>query len=86
VLRDMRQWALRQNGATLRRTSPLVVYIDLKVEHQLREQAEAERQAAVEARLNEFLDWAERRWAQVGRERVRALDSRHLLTEHPLRT
>ncbi len=42
--------------------------------------------AAVEARLNEYLDWAEHRWAETARQRVRALDSRHLLTEHPLRT
>jgi hypothetical protein len=86
VLWDMHLWALRQHEAALRRTTPLEVYVELKVARQLLEQSEAAHQAAVEAKLNAFLDWAEQRWAQVGREHVRALDSRHLLTEHPLRT
>jgi hypothetical protein len=86
VLEELVEWALRQGEDTLRGTTPLEAYVEVKVARKQRERAEAERKVAVEAKLNEFFDWAERRWAQVGRERVRSLDSRHLLTEHPLRT
>lgn len=86
VLGELHSWALRQSEASLRRNTPLEVYVELDVALKLRERAQAEHQAAVQAKLEEFFDWAERRWAQVGHERVRALDSRHLLTEHPLRT
>jgi hypothetical protein len=86
VLEDLHAWALLQSEASLRKNTPLEVYLELKVTRKLQEQAEAERKAAVEAKLNEYFDWAERRWAQVGRERVRSLDSRHRLSEHPLRT
>jgi hypothetical protein len=40
----------------------------------------------VDAKLEEFLDWGEQRWAEVAQERVRLVAPRHLLTEHPLRT
>jgi hypothetical protein len=41
---------------------------------------------AVEARLEEYLDWAQARWADTARQRVRRIAPGHLLTEHPLRT
>jgi hypothetical protein len=48
-------------------------------------QADA-RQLAVEARLEEYLDWAEVRWAQTAHQRVRRIAPGHLVTENPLRT
>lgn len=44
------------------------------------------RQLAVEVRLEEYLDWAQARWAQTAHQRVRRIAPGHLLTEHPLRT
>lgn len=49
-------------------------------------QEEARRQAAVEAKLDEFYAWAVARWNEAAQERVRLVAPRHLLTEHPLRT
>jgi hypothetical protein len=86
VLWDMHLWALRQSEAELRRRPPLEVYAELKAEREHQERKEAERQAAVEARLEEYWKWAEARWEQTSRERVRRVAPRHLLTEHPLRT
>jgi hypothetical protein len=86
VLWDLHLWALRQSEAVLRRRSPLEVYAELKSQRQEQEQREAERQAAVEERLEEYWKWAEARWEQTSRERVRRVAPRHLLTEHPLRT
>jgi hypothetical protein len=86
VLWDLHLWALRQSEAGLRRRTPLEVYAELKAEREHQERQEAERQAAVEARLEEYWQWAEARWAETSRERVRRVAPRHLLTEHPLRT
>lgn len=89
ALQDLRDWVQRQSEATLRRRMPVEVYVDLKLARLAREQREreeAERQAAVDAKLEEFFDWAERRWAEAAQERVRLIAPRHLLTEHPLRT
>jgi hypothetical protein len=47
---------------------------------------EAERLAAMEAKLHEFFDWAEVRWASTAQKRVRLVGPHHLMTEHPLRT
>jgi hypothetical protein len=86
VLWDLHLWALRQNEGGLRQRTPLEVYTELKAEREHWEQQQAERQAAVEARLEEYWKWAESRWAETARERVRLVAPRHLLTEHPLRT
>ncbi|MDY7227743.1 pre-toxin TG domain-containing protein [Hyalangium rubrum] len=86
VLLELQQWALSQDEATLRRHRPLEVYAELKAERQERERQEARRQAEVEAKLEEYLDWAQTRWGETARERVRRVAPGHLLTEHPLRT
>jgi len=86
ALQELLQWARRQNEAELRRRMPVEVYLELKQTREQREREEAQRQAAVDARLEEFFDWAERRWAEAAQERVRLVAPRHLLTEHPLRT
>ena len=87
ALSDLRSWVQGQSEATLRRRMPIEVYVDLKLARKQREREEAERQAAVAAKLEEFFDcWAERRWADAAEERVRLVAPRHLLTEHPLRT
>jgi hypothetical protein len=86
VLWDLHLWALRQSEAALRRRTPLEVYAELKAEREHQQRQEAEHQAAVEARLEEYWKWAEARWAETSRERVRRVAPRHLLTEHPLRT
>ncbi|WP_224249751.1 hypothetical protein [Hyalangium gracile] len=57
-----------------------------KQEREQKERADTQRQAVVEAKLDEFHAWAEARWAEAARERVRLVAPRHLLTEHPLRT
>lgn len=86
ALRELHQWALRQREAELRRRMPVEVYLELKHAREQREREEARRQAAIDAKLDEFFDWAERRWAEAAQERVRLVAPRHLLTEHPLRT
>jgi hypothetical protein len=86
VLWDLHLWALRQSEAGLRRRTPLEVYAELKAEREYQARQEAERQAAVEARLEEYWQWAMARWEQTSQERVRRVAPRHLLTEHPLRT
>ncbi len=86
ALWDLHQWALKQSEGGLRRRTPLEVYAELKAQREHQERQEAERQAAVEARLEEYWKWAEARWAETSRERVRRVAPRHLLTEHPLRT
>lgn len=86
ALQDLKSWVGSQSEATLRRRMPVEVYVDLRHAREQREREAAERQAAVEAKLEEFLDWAERRWAETAQERVRLIAPRHLLTEHPLRT
>ena len=67
-------------------TGALEAYPELKAQRREQERREAERQAAVEARLEEYWQWALVRWEQTSRERVRRVAPRHLLTEHPLRT
>ncbi len=47
---------------------------------------EEERWKRIEKRLDEYYAWGLERWEETARMRLRALDSRHLLTEHPLRT
>jgi Pre-toxin TG len=86
TLQELRSWTEQQSDATLRRRMPVEVYVDLKVARQHREREAAEHQEAVDAKLEEFFDWAERRWAEATQERVRLIAPRHLLTEHPLRT
>ncbi|MDY7225139.1 hypothetical protein [Hyalangium rubrum] len=86
VLWEMQLWTLRQSDRELRRRTPEEVYREFKVARELQDRHEAERQAAVDAKLEEFFQWGERRWAEVARERVRRVAPRHLLTEHPLRT
>ncbi|HVG60644.1 MAG TPA: hypothetical protein VNA24_18955 [Hyalangium sp.] len=93
ALRELHQWALHQREAELRRRMPVEVYLELKHAREQHEREEATRQAAiaakqaaVDAKLEEFFDWAERRWAEAAQERVRLIAPRHLLTEHPLRT
>ncbi len=86
VLWDLHLWALSQSEAALRQRTPLEVYAELKAQRQEQERREAQRQAAVEARLEEYWQWALARWEQTSRERVRRIAPRHLLTEHPLRT
>jgi len=86
VLWELNLWALRQSEAQLRRHTPLEVYAELKAQRREQERRQAERQAAVEARLEEYWQWALARWEQTSRERVRSVAPRHLLTEHPLRT
>jgi hypothetical protein len=51
-----------------------------------KEREEARRQAAVDAKLDEFYAWALALWEEAARERVRLVGPHHLLTEHPLRT
>jgi hypothetical protein len=86
ALQDLRNWVQGQSEATLRRRMPVEVYVDLKLAREQRERVGTERQAAIDAKLEEFFDWGERRWAEAARERVRLIAPRHLLTEHPLRT
>jgi hypothetical protein len=86
ALRELHQWAVHQRGAELRRRMPVEVYLELKQTREQREREEARRQAAIDAKLEEFFDWAEQRWAEAAQERVRLVAPRHLLTEHPLRT
>ncbi len=86
VLQEMQNWVQNQSESTLRQHLPIEVYVDVKQARRRQEREAAEHQAAVDAKLEEFFDWGELRWAEVARERVRAIDSRHLLTEHPLRT
>jgi hypothetical protein len=86
ALQDLRDWVQGQSESTLRQRMPVEIYVDLKLAREQRERAEAGRQAAVDAKLEEFFDWAERRWAEAAQERVRLIAPRHLLTEHPLRT
>lgn len=86
ALRDLSNWVQDQSEATLRRRMPVEVYVDLKLAREQREREAAERQAAIDAKLEEFFGWGERRWAEAARERVRLIAPRHLLTEHPLRT
>ncbi len=86
ALQDLRNWVQGQSEATLRQRMPVEVYVDLKLARKQREREDAERQAAIDAKLEEFFDWGERRWAEAAQERVRLIAPRHLLTEHPLRT
>jgi hypothetical protein len=86
ALQDLRDWVQGQSETTLRRRMPVEVYVELKFAREQREREGAARQAAVDAKLEEFFDWAERRWAEAAQERVRLIAPRHLLTEHPLRT
>ncbi len=86
ALRELHQWALHQREAELRRRMPVEVYLELKQTREQREREEARRQAAIDAKLEEFFHWAEQRWAETAHERVRLIAPRHLLTEHPLRT
>jgi hypothetical protein len=86
VLQELLDWVRNQNEATLRRRMPIEVYVDMKQAREQQAREASERQAAVDAKLEEFFDWGERRWAEVAQERVRLVAPRHLLTEHPLRT
>jgi hypothetical protein len=49
ALRELLQWARRQNAAELRRRMPVEVYLDLKEAREQRERQEAQRQAAIDA-------------------------------------
>jgi len=86
VLQELRRWVLRQSEAELRQRMPVEVYAELRAARAQKEHEEARRQAAVEAKLDEFHAWAEARWGEAAQERVRLVAPRHLLTEHPLRT
>jgi hypothetical protein len=86
VLEQLREWVSRQDEAVLRRRMPIEVYVDLKQAQDQQERAAAQRQAAIDAKLEEFFDWSEHRWAEAAQERVRLVAPRHLITEHPLRT
>ena len=68
ALRELHQWALHQREAELRRRMPVEVYLELKHvleqrerEETMRQTAIAAKQAAADAKLEEFFDWAERR-------------------------
>jgi hypothetical protein len=86
ALLELQQWAQGQSEAELLRRMPVEVYVELKQAREQKERQEAERQAAVDAKLDEFYAWAVARWAEAAQERVRLVAPRHLLTEHPLRT
>ena len=86
MLEQLREWVSQQDEAVLRRRMPIEVYVDLKQAQEQREREAAQRQAAIDAKLEEFFDWSEHRWAEAAQERVRLVAPRHLLTEHPLRT
>jgi glutamyl-tRNA reductase len=43
---------------------PVEVYLELKQTREQREREEARHQAAIEAKLEEFFNWAERHWAE----------------------
>jgi hypothetical protein len=84
VLAEMTVWMHGQGAAALARTSPEELYLRLKAARQQREREEHERAGAVEAKLDEFFDWALRRWAQSA-VRFRSVGREYLMTEHPLR-
>ncbi|WP_224240571.1 hypothetical protein [Hyalangium gracile] len=84
VLAEMTVWLHAQDAETLARTSPEEMYQRLKAARQQRERQEQARAIAVEARLDEFLDWAERRWARSA-VRFRSVGREYLMTENPLR-
>jgi len=86
LLRELRQWVVRQSEEELLRRMPVEVYTELKSARAQQEREEERRQAAVEAKLDEFYAWAVARWEEAAQERVRLVAPRHLLTEHPLRT
>jgi len=84
VLAEMTVWMHGQDAATLARTEPEEVYLRLKEARREQERQEQERAEAVEAKLDEFFNWALRRWEESS-VRFRSVGREYLMTEHPLR-
>lgn len=84
VLARMRVWQQGKGEEALAEEEPEEQFLRLEAEQEREEEEEAGRIAAVEVKLEEFLDWAERRWARSA-VRVRRVGSGYLMTEHPLR-
>jgi hypothetical protein len=84
VLAEMTVWVHGQDAASLARTSPDELYLRLKEARRRQEQKEEERAAAVEVKLDEFFNWALRRWEESS-IRFRSVGREYLMTEHPLR-
>jgi len=84
VLAELTVWMNGQDAAALTHTSPEQMYLRLKAARQQRDREERARAAAVDAKLDEFFDWAMRRWAQSA-VRFRSVGLEYLMTEHPLR-
>jgi hypothetical protein len=84
VLAEMTVWMHGRDAASLARTSPEAVYLRLKEARREQERQEEERAAAVELKLDEFFNWALRRWEESS-VRFRRVGREYLMTEHPLR-
>jgi hypothetical protein len=84
VLAEITVWMHGQNAASLARTSPEELYLRLRAARWQQEHEEEERAAAVEVKLDEFFNWALRRWEESS-VRFRRVGREYLMTEHPLR-
>ncbi|MDY7231271.1 pre-toxin TG domain-containing protein [Hyalangium rubrum] len=84
VVAEMMVWQHGKDEAALSRTEPEVLYRQLEAAQAERDAEEEARIAAVEAKLEEFLEWGNRRWARSS-VRFRKVGREYLLTEHPLR-
>lgn len=80
----MTVWMYGQDAASLTRTPPEELYFRLKAARKQQEREEQERAAAVELKLDEFFNWALRRWEESS-IRFRRVGRDYLMTEHPLR-
>lgn len=81
---EMMVWQHGKDEAELSRTEPAQLYQQLEAEQARRDAHEAERIASVEAQLEEFLLWAEKRWARSS-VRYHKVGREYLMTESPLR-
>jgi hypothetical protein len=84
VLAEMTVWMHGQDAASLARTAPEELYFQLRAARRQQEREEEERAAAVELKLDEFFNWALRRWEESS-VRFRRVGHEYLMTEHPLR-
>ncbi|HVG63308.1 MAG TPA: hypothetical protein VNA24_32385 [Hyalangium sp.] len=84
VLAEMTVWMHGHDAATLARTAPEELYFQLRAARRQQEREEKERAAAVELKLDEFFNWALRRWEESS-IRFRSVGREYLITEHPLR-
>ncbi|HVG57952.1 MAG TPA: hypothetical protein VNA24_05315 [Hyalangium sp.] len=84
VLAEMTVWMHGQDAVSLARTAPEELYFQLRAARRQQEREEEERAAAVELKLDEFFNWALRRWEESS-VRFRRVGREYLMTEHPLR-